>query len=75
MGQDFGWNSGNDMQVEEVWSGLGISEGFRNCMDNNPNVVAVTQDSYKLIGFTDDDKAKYSKTNQFLEVGVAELNL
>ena len=75
MGQDFGWNSGNDMQVEEVWSGLGISEGFRNCMDNNPNVVAVTQDSYKLIGFTDDDKAKYSKTNQFFDVGVAEQNM
>ena len=75
FGQDYGWNSGNDMQVEEVWTGLGISEGFRLCMDSDPNVIAVTQDSYKLIGFTDDDKEKYGKSNQFFDVGVAEQNM
>jgi len=74
-GQDYGWNSGNDMQVEEVWTGLGITEGFRQCMDADPNVIAVTQDSYKLIGFTDDDREKYEKTNQFFDVGVAEQNM
>lgn len=75
FGQPYGWNSGNDMQVEEVWTGLGISEGFRHCMDSDPNVVAVTQDSYKLIGFTDDDKQKYGARNQFFDVGVAEQNM
>ncbi|MEE2699404.1 MAG: transketolase C-terminal domain-containing protein [Pseudomonadota bacterium] len=75
FGQDYGWNSGNDMQVEEVWTGLGISEGFRKCMDSDPNVIAVTQDSYKLIGLTDDDRKKYGKTNQFFDVGVAEQNM
>jgi transketolase len=75
FGQDYGWNGGNDMQVEEVWTGLGISEAFRLCMDSDPNVIAVTQDSYKLIGFTDDDKEKYGKTNQFFDVGVAEQNM
>ncbi len=72
---DYGWNRSNDMHVEEVWTGLGISEGFRHCMDSDSNVIAVTQDSYKLIGFTDDDKQKYGKTNQFFDVGVAEQNM
>ena len=75
FGQDYAWNIGNDMQVEEVWTGLGITEAFRLCMDSDPNVIAVTQDSYKLIGFTDDDKEKYGKTNQFFDVGVAEQNM
>ena len=63
------------MQVEEAWTGLGITEAFRQCMDSDPNVVAVTQDSYKLIGFTDEDKEKYGKTDQFFDVGVAEQNM
>ncbi len=75
FGQSYGWNSGNDMQIEEVWTGLGISDGFRQCMDHDPNVVAVTQDSYKLIGFTDDDREKYGKSDQFFDVGVAEQNM
>ena len=75
FGQNYRWNSCNDMQVEEVWTGVGISEGFRLCMDRDPNVIAVTQDSYKLIGFTDEDKEKYGKTNQFFDVGVAEQNM
>lgn len=75
FGQDYGWNKGNDMQVEEAWTGLGITEAFRQCMDSDPNVVAVTQDSYKLIGFTDEDKEKYGKTDQFFDVGVAEQNM
>ena len=75
FGQDFSWNSGNDMKVEETWTGLGISEGFRKCMDSDPDVIAVTQDSFKLIGFTDDDRKKYGKTNQFFDVGVAEQNM
>ena len=75
FGQDYGWNRGNDMQVEEVWTGMGISEGFRSCMDGDSNVVAVTQDSYKLIGFTPEDREKYRKSNQFFDVGIAEQNM
>lgn len=75
FGQDYGWNAGNDMQVEDVWTGLGISEGFRQCMDSDPNVVTVTQDSFKLIGITEEDREKYRATNQFFDVGVAEQNM
>ncbi len=75
FGAEYGWNAGADMQVENVWTGIGISQVFRECMDADPKVIAVTQDSYKLIGLTSDDREKYRKTKQFLDVGVAEQNM
>ncbi len=75
FGTEYAWNAGDDMRVENVWTGIGISQAFRECMDADPNVIAVTQDSYKLIGITNDDREKYRQTKQFLDVGIAEQNM
>ena len=75
FGSNYDWNASNDMQVEHIWSGIGISEGFRECMDKDLNIVTVTQDSFKLIGITEEDREKYRATNQFFDVGVAEQNM
>ncbi len=75
FGPNYDWNASNDMQVEHIWSGFGISEGFRECMDKDLNIVTVTQDSFKLIGITEEDREKYRATNQFFDVGVAEQNM
>ena len=73
--KDYSWNIGDDMQVEQVWTGIGITESFRSCMDSDPNVIVCTDDSHKLIGLTDDDKKKYSERNQYTDVGCAEQNM
>ena len=75
FGQDFNWNAGNDLQVEFIWTATGISDGFRECMDDDANIVTVTQDSFKLIGITEEDRQKYKLTNQFFDVGIAEQNM
>ena len=73
--KDYSWNSGDDMKPEMVWSGIGITEGFRECMAADPNVIVCTDDSHKLIGLTDDDKKKYTESNQYTDVGCAEQNM
>lgn len=73
--KDYSWNVGDDMAVESVWTGIGITESFRACMDSDPNVIVCTDDSHKLIGLTDDDKEKYTQTNQYTDVGCAEQNM
>ncbi len=73
--RDYGWNQGEHMRVDEEWSGIGISAAFRACMDANPKVIAVTQDSYQLIGLTGEDRDKYRKSQQFLDLGIAEQNM
>ena len=73
--KDFTWNSGDDMQVEEVWTGTGISEAYKECMDADPNVIVCTDDSHKLIGLTDDDKKELTERNQYTDVGCAEQNM
>ncbi len=71
----YGWNAGDDMKVEQVWTGIGITEGFRECLDADKNVIVCTDDSHKLIGMNDDDKTKYKASNQFVDVGCAEQNM
>jgi len=73
--KDYSWNAGDDMEVEQVWTGIGITESFRECMDSDPNVIVCTDDSHKLIGLTDDDKKHYTEKNQFTDVGCAEQNM
>jgi len=73
--KDYSWNSGDDMQVEQVWTGIGITESFKECMDTDPNVIVCTDDSHKLIGLTDDDKKHYTEKNQYTDVGCAEQNM
>ncbi len=73
--KNYAWNASDDMKVEMVWSGTGITEGYRQCLDNDPNVIVVTDDSHKLIGLTDDDRDHYTKTKQYIDVGCAEQNM
>ena len=70
--KDYSWNSGDDMEIESVWTGIGITESFKACMDSDPNVIVCTDDSHKLIGLTDDDKKHYTETKQYVDVGCAE---
>jgi transketolase len=73
--KDYSWKSGDDMQIEEVWTGIGITEMYKECMDSDPNVIVCTDDSHKLIGLTDDDKKHYTERNQYTDVGCAEQNM
>ncbi len=73
--RDYGWNKGEHMRVDEEWSGIGTSAAFRACMDANPKIIAVTQDSYQLIGLTEADREKYRESQQFLDLGIAEQNM